>query len=138
MKIIVLRKSVASNGVRVRVPPSVPIFMLKKLKQIWKILFPDPINRIVDPISNLYQYEKLTNVLGALTSTSTPVFASHKINHNMCLNMRLHSASNGMILEVTSTDYTQMNPNTSTLHVLSNENLGEELQKIILVELLKK
>jgi hypothetical protein len=56
----------------------------------------------------------------------------------MCLNMRLHSASNGMILEITSTDYAQTNPNTSTLHVLSNESLGEDLQRIILLELLKK
>lgn len=107
--------------------------MLSKLKQIWKIFFPDPNTKGFDAFINASQIPLLgTNNQGAIA-------LSHKIyNNNMLLNMRLHSASNGMILEITSTDYAQMNPNTSTLHVLSNETLGEDLQRIILLELLKK
>lgn len=85
------------------------------------------------PLSQVLQNQASPLLTGNLIS-----YTPHKINTNMCLNMRLHSASNGMVLEITSTDYMQANPNTSTLHVLSHANLGEELQKIILVELLKK
>jgi len=113
--------------------------MLSKLKQVWKIFFPDPPTKGFDSFVNASHFDKLTSSINLLGTHNQAAFAlCHKINNNLCLNMRLHSASNGMILEITSTDYAQTNPNTSTLHVLSNETLGEDLQRIILLELLKK
>ena len=112
--------------------------MLSKLKQIWKIFFPDPPSKGFETLPNSFQYDKLSSALSSINGITVNSYTSHKINTNLCLNMKLHSATNGMILEVMTTDYTQMNPNTSKLHVLTHENLGKELQEIILLELLKK
>ena len=110
--------------------------MFSKLKQIWNILFPSPDPTYSNQLKNQFEFNNFTNSLNLLNPSSPTPFTSLKFNSNACLHLRLYSAENGLVLEVANSYYE--GGIKSNLFILNSENLGEQIQQIVLVELLKK